>query len=173
MKKDLRAGLCLVLSVCMALSGCAMRVKMDSHRTEGELSDVKVALFWRAPGGDRHCVGGMRVELTERISNGRTFCATTRTDEAIYFPDLLPGQYNVRVTADGREYFDENVTLRAGRCLSIKGNVTGSLLADGAKEAAICVGKATVVVLAVAAVLAVIYLDATLDYEACHNHRRH
>ncbi len=159
---DMRKALCFVLVIAMSSAGCT-QVETHSRPTESELADLKVAVYWRDMGGDRHFVGGLRIELTAADPAQPAFHMVLSDATApTRFLNLRPGTYRLRIVEGDTEHVDRSIRLDAGRLRSVRVNVTGQKIAEDVGEGTV---KAVVIVGTVALLVGIAYLSMETDWE--------
>ena len=153
-----------VLSVSLALSGCTT-VSTQTHPAREGTSEAKVAVYWKDINGERCHVEGLDIQIWPRSgTDERALSASSSAEGPLYFTDMPPGRYWLRVAKDGKEYLKRDIRLRPDRQTSVRVNVTGRKLGADAAEVAETV---VVVIAAVAFLVAIAYLNAELDDRPC------
>jgi len=161
-RTDTRAWLCVVLSVSLALGGCAT-VSTHTHPAEAGTAEAKVAIYWKDMSGERYHVKDMEIHI--RPAGARytqALTALSSVEGPVYFTKMPPGKYRLVVMKDGREYLKRDIRLKPDRQTSVRVNVTGRKLAGDAAQVA---GAVLVVAAAAAFFVAIAYLNSELDYE--------
>ena len=138
MRSHLRTCISIVLCFTLGLSGCTT-VSTHTRPVKGEsdLSEAKVAIYWKDTGGERYHVGGLEVVL-HPVGSPLTYATTATSDPAgpLYFRRLPPGRYRLRVTQGATEWLWREIRLDPGRQISVRVNVTGKKIAGGVADAA-------------------------------------
>ena len=164
MRTDTRACLCFVLSVSLALGGCAT-VSTHTHAVEAGTSEAKVAIYWKDMSGERYHVKDMEIHIRPAgAPYTQALTAFSSVEGPVYFAKMPPGKYRLVVMKDGREYLKRDIRLKPDRQTSVRVNVTGRKLAGDAAQVA---GIVIAVAASVAVSVAIAQLNTELDYEPC------
>jgi len=173
---------CSLLIPCLVLMGCSS-VSVKEHDTGGAPAMVSVKSYWEDEGGEKRLVGGLKCQLVrkqEGVDPQLIAEATTEVDELLVFENLEPGRYRFVVRGGKVEKSTEEFTLRAGKRMSVRIDVSGGLgeavqdvasaIAEGAVVVAVVVGATVAVVTLVGVVVVVAVLtEDDADDEECED----
>jgi hypothetical protein len=119
------------LAAAIALQGC-QAVSLKYHDKAGDHSALKVYPYWEDSDGEKYLVGGLKVTLYPRFKVSHdTFEANeiieeyTKTDSHLYFDDLEPGSYRLRVFLNEQTQVSEKIELLPGTRLTVRIDVAG------------------------------------------------
>lgn len=166
---------CSLLVPCLLLMGCPS-VSVKEHDTGGAPPMVSVKAYWEDEGGEKRLVGGLMCQLVrkrEGVDPQLVAEATTEVDELLVFEDLEPGRYRFVVRGGKVERSSEEFTLRRGKRMSVRIDVSGgigeavqdvaSAIAEGAVVVAVVIGATVAVVTLVGVVVVVAVLTEEDD----------
>ena len=169
--------LCTLLSIAFVLQGC-QNITFKYHRKGGDLSALKVYPYWEGRDGEKYVVGGLKVTLypryeveEDRFVAGKIIEEVTNTESPLYFDDLEPGSYRLRVFLNERAHVSEKLDLKPGKRLTVRIDVAGvektQNFSDTIEEIGETIGEAMVVIGTLSILIAVkaleIYLTGDSD----------